>query len=90
MIMQLNEERNSNIMEFVKQMKQLPFVDEILDVKGLPDGFTLFFRGEDGNAYEIEMRPASFAKNHDDIRKAGSYMERRRKKLEKLRKDMNI
>jgi len=88
--MELNEERSSNSMEFVKQMQKLPFVEEILNVHALPDGFTVFFRAEDGNAYEIEMRPASLAKGHDEIRKAGSYTKRKQERLEKLRQKIGM
>jgi hypothetical protein len=88
--MELNEDRSTNTTEFLKQMQKLPFVQEILNVEALPDGFTVFFRGEDGNAYEIEMRPASRAKGHDAIRKAGSYAKRKEEKLAKLRKEMGM
>lgn len=88
--MELNEERSTNSMKFIQQIKSLPFVERVLDVRGMPDGFTVFFRAQDGNAYEIQMRPASRAHGHDEIRKAGSYAERKKKQQDKMRKEMGL
>ena len=88
--MNLKEERSSNIMQIVADLRKAESIEEIVDVRGMSDGFTVFVRGVDGNAYEIEIRPASRAKGHDDVRGAGKYAERKKEKQEKLRRDMGL
>lgn len=88
--MKLNEERQTRIADFVKELNKLEFVDKILEFKGLPDGFTVFIRGSDGNAYELEIRPAARAKGHRDIRKSDQYVQRKNKQRDKIRKSLKL
>lgn len=83
--MKLNEVRSSNIMEIISELKTLKFIDKILDVRGMTDGFTVYIRGNDGNAYELQIRPAAFAKDHEDLRKADKYTERKMQKMNSIR-----
>lgn len=84
--MELNEARSTRIMDLISELKGLDFVDRILDVRGMSDGFTVFLRGKDGNAYELEIRPASGAKGHEEMRKADKYADRVKKKRDDIRK----
>jgi hypothetical protein len=88
--MNLKEERSTNIMRIVSALYKSDAIDEVLDVRGMSDGFTVFVRGSDGNAYEIEIRPASHAKGHEEIRKADKYVERKAKRKDALRKNMGL
>lgn len=88
--MNLNEERSSNIMKIISDIKNLDSLEEILDIRGMSDGFTVFARGKDGNAYEIEIRPASLAKGHEEIRGAEKYAERKKRRREEIRKNFGL
>ena len=77
-------------MKIVKDLQKLEFVEQILDVRGMPDGFTVFVRSQDGNAYEIEIRPASLARGHNEIRKSDKYVERKKKRKDALRKSFGM
>lgn len=85
----INESRKSNILPLIDEIKQLNFVESIVDVRGMSDGYTVFIRGTDGNAYELDIRPAALAKNHEDIRKAEQYELRKKAQLDKIRKQIN-
>lgn len=88
--MEINEERQSNIIELINSIRGSSFVDEVLDVRAMSDGFTVFVRGKDGNAYELEIRPASLAKGHEDLRKKDSYVERVKKRREEARRNFGL
>jgi hypothetical protein len=88
--MNLTEERSTNIMELITDLRGSKFIEQILDVRGMTDGFTVLARGIDGNAYEIEIRPASFARGHEELRKPEKYAERKKKRQERLRKNMGL
>jgi hypothetical protein len=88
--MKLTEERSTNIMTIVKQLRGIEFIEDIIDVKGMTDGFTVFARGSDGNAYEFQIRPAASAKDHKNLRKEDKYIERKKKRREELRKKFNM
>ena len=84
--MDLREERSTNIMQIVGDLKKMDSIEEVVDVRGMSDGFTVFLRGVDGNAYEIQIRPASLAQGHDEVRGADKYADRKKKRMEELRK----
>jgi len=88
--MNLKEERSTNIMAIIADLRKSNSIEEIIDVRGMSDGFTVFARGKDGNAYEIEIRPASLAKGHDEVRGSEKYAERKRKRQEELRKNFGL
>jgi hypothetical protein len=88
--MKLIEERSTKMMDLITELKKLEFVEKLLDVKAMHDGFTVFFRGSDGNAYELEIRPATYAKGHEELRKPEKYIERRRKKMDSIRQNFNL
>jgi len=90
MTMNLKEARSANIMHIISDLRKSNAIEEIIDIRGMTDGFTVFARGVDGNAYEIEIRPAAFAKGHEEVRGAGKYAERKRKKQEEIRKDFGM
>lgn len=84
------KERATNIMRIVSDLYKSNSIEEVLDVRAMSDGYTVFVRGTDGNAYEIEIRPASLAKGHDEIRKSGQYAERKQAKQDKIRKGFGM
>ena len=88
--MNLKEERSTNIMRIITDLRKSDSIEEIVDVRGMSDGFTVFARGVDGNAYEIQIRPASRAKGHDEVRGAGKYAERKQKTQDQIRRDFNM
>ena len=88
--MDLTEERSTNIMQIVHDLRKMDSVEEVIDVRGMSDGFTVFFRGVDGNAYEVQIRPASLAQGHEDVRGADKYAERKKKRLAQIRKNFGM
>lgn len=45
--------------------KSIPGVEKVLDIRSMYDGTTALFRYEDGNVYEIQIRPASSIKDKE-------------------------
>jgi hypothetical protein len=88
--MDLREERSTNIMQIIGDLRKGESIEEIVDVRGMSDGFTVFVRGVDGNAYEIQIRPASLAQGHDEVRGAGKYAERKKLRQDQMRKDLGM
>lgn len=64
----LNEDRATQLFQIVKNMSEHPEVESIVEVNYLPDGISAFVRTTDGNAYEMQIRPAKYAKGHHKIR----------------------
>lgn len=60
----LNEDRPTHLFDLVQNLKAHPDIEKIINVNYLVDGISAFVRTTDGNAYEIEMRPAKYAKGH--------------------------
>ena len=58
----LVENRPTNMIDFVKQLKSHPMFSKFISVKATTDGYTVFMRLDDGNAYEFDIRPAPHAK----------------------------
>lgn len=59
----LSESRPTNILGFISKLRQHPDIENIIDIVGQGDGMTAFVRTLDGNAYEIQVRPAEYAKH---------------------------
>lgn len=60
----LTEDRATQLFQLVKNMSQHPEVEKVVNVQSLVDGISAFVRTTDGNAYEMEIRPARYAKTH--------------------------
>ncbi len=60
----LTEDRATQLFQIVQDMSQHPEVEKVINVKYLTDGISAFIRTTDGNAYEMELRPARYAKTH--------------------------
>jgi hypothetical protein len=88
--MDLREERSTNIMQIVSDLKKMDSIEELVDVRGMSDGFTVFVRGVDGNAYELQIRPASLAQGHEEVRGANKYAERKKKRKDEIRKNFGM
>ena len=58
--------RVTYLMRFMAELKKLPFVERIIKAHYICDGSTILFRSEDGNAYEVIIRPARYARYHRD------------------------
>lgn len=71
--------RQSHTLSFVKVMSDSAFVEEIVADTGLPDGRAFLVRTIDGNAYEVQVRPAAMGKYFHDETKRNQYMARRQK-----------
>jgi len=61
----LTEDRPTQLFTLVQNLNHHPDIDKIIGVNYLADGVSAFVRTTDGNAYELEIRPAPFAKGHD-------------------------
>ena len=64
----VNEDRATQLFQIVQDMKAHPEVEDIVEVNYLSDGISAFVRTTDGNAYEMQIRPAKYAKGHHKIR----------------------
>ena len=64
----VNEDRATQLFQLVQDMRKHPDVEKIVSVNYLTDGISAFVRTKDGNAYEMEIRPAPFAKGHEEKR----------------------
>ncbi|MHA1289006.1 MAG: hypothetical protein ACTSPB_16580 [Candidatus Thorarchaeota archaeon] len=64
----LNEDRATQLFHLVQDMRKHPEVEKIISVNYIADGISAFVRTTDGNAYEMEIRPAPFAKGHEEKR----------------------
>lgn len=65
----LNEDRPTQLFNLVQNLKAHPDIEEIVGVNYLADGISAFVRTTDGNAYEMEIRPARYAKGHQAKRR---------------------
>ena len=82
---QLNEERAVFTGQFIASLRDNPLVDKIVNAHYLSDGSTALVRLKDGNAYEIEVRPATLAKNHQKFTKPKQYKARKEPERAKAR-----
>lgn len=64
----LKEDRATQLFQLVTDMRKHPGVEKVISVNYLADGISAFVRTTDGNAYEMEIRPAPFAKGHEEKR----------------------
>lgn len=64
----INEDRATQLFQLVQDMKAHPEVEQVVEVNYLSDGISAFVRTTDGNAYEMQIRPAKYAKGHHKIR----------------------
>lgn len=66
-IYQLDEARTAtSTMELISNMTRGAVGIKVLDIRGMADGMAALFRYEkDGNAYEMEVRPASLIKDKE-------------------------
>jgi len=64
----LKEDRPTQLFIFVQNLNKHPDVEKIISVRYLTDGISAFVRATDGNAYELEIRPAPFARGHEEKR----------------------
>lgn len=81
---QLLESRPANIWEKIGSLKTLSWVAEIVSERGMPDGMSALVRSKDGNAYEIQIRPAGQTANYDELTKNNekrSLADERRKEI---------
>ena len=64
----LAEDRATQLAYIAQKLPEHPAVEKVISVNYLADGISAFVRTKDGNAYEFEIRPARFAKGHEDKR----------------------
>jgi hypothetical protein len=60
----LTEDRATQLFQIVQNMSKHPEIEKVVNVQSLVDGISAFVRTTDGNAYEMEIRPARYAKTH--------------------------
>lgn len=71
----LKEDRPTQLFIFVQNLNKHPDVEKIISVRYLTDGISAFVRATDGNAYELEIRPAPFARGHEEKRGVNEELE---------------
>jgi hypothetical protein len=64
----VNEDRATQLFQLVQDMKKHPEIENVVEVNYLADGISAFVRTTDGNAYEMQIRPARYAKGHHKVR----------------------
>lgn len=64
----LTEDRPTQLFHIVQNLNHHPDIERIVSVHYIADGISAFVRDTQGNAYEIEIRPAPFAKGHEEKR----------------------
>ncbi len=64
----LTEDRATQLAYIAQKLPEHPAVEKLISVNYLNDGISAFVRTKDGNAYEFEIRPAPFAKGHEEKR----------------------
>ncbi len=64
----ITEARPTQLLQLVYDMRKHPEVEKIVSVNYISDGISAFVRTTDGNAYEMEIRPARYAKGHEKKR----------------------
>lgn len=64
----LTEDRPTQLLHIVQYLKTHPDVEKIISVHYISDGISAFVRTTDGNAYELEIRPAPAARSHKEKR----------------------
>ena len=64
----LAEDRATQLSYIAQKLPEHPAVEKLISVNYIADGISAFVRTKDGNAYEFEIRPARFAKGHEDKR----------------------
>ena len=64
----LTEDRPTQLFHIVQNLNHHPDIERIVSVHYITDGISAFVRDTQGNAYEIEIRPAPFAKGHEEKR----------------------
>lgn len=57
----INEDRATQLFQLVQDIEKMPEVEKVINVNYLADGISAFIRTVDGNAYEMQVRPARFA-----------------------------
>lgn len=62
-LMKVDEARSTNIMGFMGGLSKHPEVEKVVDVFSSYDGMTALVRTRDGNAYEVDVRPAQYNKH---------------------------
>ncbi len=61
----LKEVRSTQLMNFMSSLKNNSFIEKVVSTYSLADSVVSLIRGKDGNAYEIEIRPASKTQHKD-------------------------
>lgn len=64
----LTEDRPTQLFHIVQNLNHHPDIERIVSVHYIADGISAFIRDTQGNAYEIEIRPAPLAKGHEEKR----------------------
>lgn len=59
----MNEARPTRLMDVIRSFKKARGIEKMLSLNYLDDGIVSLMRFEDGNAYEIVVRPAANAKH---------------------------
>ena len=65
--------------DFFRDIANLPNVEKLVKDRTMTDGHAFLLRGKDGNAYEVQIRPARYAEFFQDERKEDQFNARREK-----------
>ena len=67
--LELKEARTSNTVKMLGNLTKSPDLEKRIHSSTILDGVVGLFRGKDGNAYEIVIRPAMYGKHKNLFRK---------------------
>jgi hypothetical protein len=77
----LNEGRLvTHVFDIMRQMKKIDGIEDTIELMNTGTGMIGLFRHSDGNAYEVEIRPASLAR-HRETDMFGKLMKKKGKRV---------
>ncbi len=65
----LEESRPTRITQIISSMEGSAF-EKLIDFHGTINGFAALFRGYDGNAYEVSIKPAEYSDEFEELTKS--------------------
>lgn len=63
----LNESRPVRLIDLITSIGKAEFVEDIVSVKSTMSGIVALVRTKDGNAYEINIKPAEYSDNFPEL-----------------------
>lgn len=65
----LKETRPTQLLSLIQGLTKVPGIEKRIDVQTISGGVAALFRGDDGNAYEVVIKPAVHGSHKDLFKK---------------------